>query len=132
MANPYHDELGRFTSGPGAGRLGEGMTVKTSGGNRYRVVGQAHDSMATDAVIVRSLFSNNVEGSATYILKADSLTPIKISGRGAGGLSSKDIRAAVKANKGGVKDFQGQYKGYERIKSLPKGAKPLTIKGYND
>lgn len=39
--NPYHDEHGRFASGPGAGQVGKGDIVRHSGGRLARVEGQS-------------------------------------------------------------------------------------------
>ena len=45
MANPYHDELGRFTSGPGAGQVGKGAVIKYDGGRMARVEAQDNDRL---------------------------------------------------------------------------------------
>lgn len=91
MANPYHDEQGRFTSGPGAGQVGKGAIVKYDGGRVARVEAQDNDRLivssqttdrfgrATYGGLHRSIDPKSIESVES--LKAK---PVKVSGRGSG------------------------------------------------
>lgn len=158
MANPYHDEQGRFTSGPGAGQVGKGAIVKWGGGRVGRVEAQWGDELVVSGP------STDRFGKPTYggmhrmidpksIESVESLKarPVKISGRGDRGKSepvttklvqelygggstssSSDIRhlplhmqkrITASREASGIKEIRG---------GLPKGAKPIIVKGYND
>jgi len=111
MANPYHDEKGRFTTADGSsGTIGSSVKVSPSyGGGSGRV---NYISKDQKSVLIR-------DKGRDRPIPVNAI--VKISGRGEddvpqakyGGMSRNELRSIMKMNAGpGYK--AGAYKGYDR------------------